>query len=750
MYVAGVSATTFFGDGSKLSNLNASSYAPLSGAVFAGDVTLDTSTTYSITQLGSDIIGEAFLDQSGYSVSMNAAGDRVAIGARYNDGSGLYQCGHVRIYSWDGSVWTKLGSDLDGEAIDDNFGASVSMNAAGDRVAIGAIGNDGSGSNAGRVRIYSWNGSAWTQLGANIDGEAIADEAGYSISMNAAGDRVAIGARYNDGSGSNAGHVRIYSWDGSVWTKLGSNINGEAADDYSGVSISMNAAGDRVAIGAPNNDGSGLNAGHVRIYSWNGSAWTQLGSDIDGEAAGDISGNSVSMNTAGDRVAIGARYNDGSGTDMGHVRVYSWNGSTWTQLGPDIDPIPLVDLPDYGDFGVSVSLNAAGDILAVGDPALERVILYYWNGIIWNQIGANISTGLGSESFGQSVSLNAKGDKLVIGAPTSSFGGSNVQGGARVYSIFFPPHLAGNTATFTGSVSAPIIRGTFVGDGSNLTGITSNTSIVNKITQLTTRTASLSSRITNCNLLATSYYFRPGSYTWVCPEGITEVAIVLGSGGGGAGSAGAAGGNTICSIGNVTVSATGGGGSTSNTGGNGGTVAAVPPDPSKGFSGVSLGAGGIGGGGSSNSGGGGSSYGGAAAAANTVGNTGSSFGGSRGGGGGGGSFSTGVGNGGSSSGYGGAASGGGAKQPGILPETFSFFSDPYNGREHTALHAQGATPIAGAAGGGAGAIAAYSVFTVPGSAYTFTVGLSGANGGSSVPTVPSNFAGNGFLYIYHN
>ena len=35
-------------------------------------------------------------------------------------------------------------------------------------------------------------------------------------------------------------------------------------------------------------------------------AQTQLGSDIDGEAANDWSGKSVSMNSAGNRVAIGA------------------------------------------------------------------------------------------------------------------------------------------------------------------------------------------------------------------------------------------------------------------------------------------------------------------------------------------------------------------------------------------------------------------------------------------------------------
>ena len=45
-----------------------------------------------------------------------------------------------------------------------------------------------------------------------------------------------------------------------------------------------------VAIGASRNDGNGSDAGHVRLYAWDGSSWVQRGSDIDGEAAGDLSG----------------------------------------------------------------------------------------------------------------------------------------------------------------------------------------------------------------------------------------------------------------------------------------------------------------------------------------------------------------------------------------------------------------------------------------------------------------------------
>ena len=52
----------------------------------------------------------------------------------------------------------------------------------------------------------------------------------------------------------------------------------------------MNATGDRVAIGAIWNDGNGTDAGHVRIFEWNGSSWVQQGQDIDGEAADDESG----------------------------------------------------------------------------------------------------------------------------------------------------------------------------------------------------------------------------------------------------------------------------------------------------------------------------------------------------------------------------------------------------------------------------------------------------------------------------
>ncbi len=58
----------------------------------------------------------------------------------------------------------------------------------------------------------------------------------------------------------------------------------------SGWSVSFQSDGNTVAIGALMNDGNGSDAGHVRYLIENGSSWNQLGQDIDGEAAGDHTG----------------------------------------------------------------------------------------------------------------------------------------------------------------------------------------------------------------------------------------------------------------------------------------------------------------------------------------------------------------------------------------------------------------------------------------------------------------------------
>ena len=228
---------------------------------------------------------------------------------------------------------TQIGSDIDGTASQENSGTSVSISGDGTTVAIGSPKN---GPVKSHVRVFQNNG---TQIGANIVGETNSDQSGYSVSLSDDGTSVAIGAPYNTGTGSNAGHVRVYKFNTPNWNQVGEDIDAEAFSDNSGWSVSLSSDGTIVAIGAPNNDGAGSNAGHVRVLKFNGTDWMQLGADIDGEAANDMSGISVSLSSDGNTVSIGATGNDGSFDSAGQVRVYSYDsGSTsWIQKGGDIN-----------------------------------------------------------------------------------------------------------------------------------------------------------------------------------------------------------------------------------------------------------------------------------------------------------------------------------------------------------------------------------------------------------------------------
>ena len=218
------------------------------------------------------------------------------------------------------SAQIQIGVDIDGEAAGDESGYCLSLSSDGTRVAIGAYGNDGAGGSAGHVRIYEYSAGSWTQLGADIDGESVYDKSGQSVSLSADGTRVAIGARLNDGNNNDAGHVRIYEYSAGSWSQLGADIDGEDINDNSGCSVSLSSDGSTLAIGAKNHS---LSKGHTRIYEYSAGSWSQLGADLDGEAVGDNSGQSVSLSSDGTTVAIGAPFNDGNGTDAGHVRVYS-------------------------------------------------------------------------------------------------------------------------------------------------------------------------------------------------------------------------------------------------------------------------------------------------------------------------------------------------------------------------------------------------------------------------------------------
>jgi Secretion system C-terminal sorting domain/FG-GAP repeat len=395
-------------------------------------ICLSNSFAQQWVQMGNDIDGEVVDEASGESISMSSDGNTLAIGAPFNSDNGQWT-GQVRVFTWDGSAWTQKGSDINGEATKDRFGGSVSMSSDGNTLAVGANQNDGTADKAGHVRVYSWSGSAWTQKGFDIDGEAEGDFSG-KVSLSSDGKTLAIGASGNDGTGDRAGHVRLYSWSGSAWEQKGADIDGEAEGDESGRSVSMSSDGNTVAIGAPSNDKNGKYSGHVRVYSWSGTAWKQKGSDIDGKTASVASGMSVNISSDGNIVAIGAPYNNKNGDVIGLVRVFTWSDSTWKQKGLDLYGEAVEDI-----FGSSLSMSSDGNILSVGAPYDDgngdragNVRAFIWSGSAWTQIGSDIDGEAEGDNFGRSTDMSSDGNTLAIGSTRNNEGATEA-GHVRVF-----------------------------------------------------------------------------------------------------------------------------------------------------------------------------------------------------------------------------------------------------------------------------------------------------------------------------
>jgi hypothetical protein len=212
--------------------------------------------------------------------------------------------------------------------------------------------------------------------------------------------------------------------------QLGSDLDGEAAGDRFGTSAAITADGARVAVGSYLNDGGEKDSGNVRVFEYRDEEWVQIGEDIDGTEY-DGAGWSVALSDAGDRLVVGG---PGVGSVSGDARVYELTDDAWVQIG--------ATLTESHEFGHAVSISADGNRIAISKPGAAStsregtVHVYDWTDTEWLPAGDPIiGEGLG-DNFGSGISLSADGNTIGIGAPRNVGAGEDGRGGgghARVY-----------------------------------------------------------------------------------------------------------------------------------------------------------------------------------------------------------------------------------------------------------------------------------------------------------------------------
>ena len=234
------------------------------------------------------------------------------------------------------------------------------------------------------------------------------------------GNRMVVGAPEDDTDGADAGAVYVFEWDGSgSWVEVQkiTGAVGAAAGNGFGAAVWMDAT--ELLVGAPYSTSA---TGKVDRFTWNGSAYVYDTNFVSaGVVAGDRYGAAIAK--SGDRLLVGApRTTVGGQSQAGRVYALDWGGAAYADT-TTLDP---ADPAANDHFGNSVAID--GDRIAVGIPHNDgyagnnagRVNTYYWSvDAYYEVVRVTDSDATSGDWFGASVAM--ANNLLFIGAPYEDF-----------------------------------------------------------------------------------------------------------------------------------------------------------------------------------------------------------------------------------------------------------------------------------------------------------------------------------------
>jgi hypothetical protein len=292
---------------------------------------------------------------------------------------------------------------------DDWFGWSVAI--SGDRIIVGAVFEDTKGEDAGAAYVFEGDGDAtWTESTVLRAGDVgPGDLFGYAASISH--NTVIIGAPFEDTGGENAGAAYIFERDGAgTWAEVAQLYANDAEpSDIFGISASIH--GDQAIVGADQEDTGGDGAGAAYIFERDGvGAWAQVARLKASDAGpGDAFGGTVSIEN--DWAVVGAFRKDGG---QGAVYLFRRDGADeWTEVSKLLPSDAQVAL----EFGASVSM--AGNRIIVGAPNSEQragaaYIFERDSSDAWFEVRKlQASDSRAEEGFGHSVAIS--GNAAVVG-----------------------------------------------------------------------------------------------------------------------------------------------------------------------------------------------------------------------------------------------------------------------------------------------------------------------------------------------
>ncbi len=303
----------------------------------------------------------------------------------------------AEVWEWNGTAWSKIG----GDSINSGWTTSFED--------VAALTNDGTnlyaslGASAGDAEVWKWNGSAWTRIG----GDAVNSSWANSTFETVRSLRY-FGTKLYAGLGDSSGDAEVWEWNGTAWTRIG----GDAVNS-SWANTTYEQVGAFAYDGTNLYAGLGTGNGDGEVWKWNGTAWTQIGGD--GLNGGWSTNQGDLVNTLlYDSGTLYAGTYDSAGAGL----AYTWNGTAWTQIGGD-----YVN-NSWGFYGISamqVMQSQGGYLYAGTGNTTGAALVFRFNGTSWQIVGGQgLNNSWAPNTYEQVISMASYGGKLYVGLGTTA------------------------------------------------------------------------------------------------------------------------------------------------------------------------------------------------------------------------------------------------------------------------------------------------------------------------------------------
>jgi len=264
----------------------------------------------------------------------------------------------------------------------------------------------------GAAWVFERAGAGWEPT-AKLEGFPCS-EFNFGASVAVDGDVVVVGVPDHRLPGNLVrGAVRVFRRGMLGWSDEATLV--PSGSELAGAGSSVAIDGDTIVVGDPAAFVNGFFGGAVYVFRHDALGWVEEQRLTASDATlGDQFGWSVSV--SGDRIVVGAMDDDDLGDLSGSAYVFLRTASGW------IEEAKL--LPADGDrssrFGGSVSISHEAILVGAVEYGVAlrpgSAYVFRWDGMSWSQEAQLRGTQLELSSFGHSVSLDC--DVALIGAPT--------------------------------------------------------------------------------------------------------------------------------------------------------------------------------------------------------------------------------------------------------------------------------------------------------------------------------------------